>query len=403
MQRYLYDDIKSLALSRNKMAFISGPRQVGKTTLAKNYSQEYDQALYKNWDESQFRRLWTKSPNDLKNELDLEKLNQERLVIFDEIHKSKGWKQKLKGLFDELGNDLNIIVTGSARLNIFKKGGDSLMGRYLNFRLHPLSYGEVTGTSPVAPDAWKASLFIKPKKELPQEPLEKLLALSGFPEPFFSGSEKILRIWRQSRNEKIIREDLRDLSRLPELSQVEMLASLLPEKVGSPLSIQSLREDLEVAHGTVSRWLKYLNELFYFFEIKPWSKSVPRSLKKEGKIYLYDWTDVSDAGPRFENMIACHLLKACHYWTDTGEGHFELYYLRNKDKQEIDFLIVKDKKPWLCIEAKSKDVQINKNETQKFLTHLKCPFIQVVRQEGIWRAENNMLVTSATFALMGLP
>nr|BFD66458.1 ATP-binding protein [Bdellovibrio sp. HAGR004] len=403
MQRYLYDDIKSLALSRNKMAFISGPRQVGKTTLAKNYSQEYDQALYKNWDESQFRRLWTKSPNDIKNEFDLEKLKQKRLVIFDEIHKSKGWKQKLKGLFDEIGNDLNIIVTGSARLNIFKKGGDSLMGRYLNFRLHPLSYGEVTVSRPTTPETWKANLFIKPKKDLPQEPLERLLALSGFPEPFFSGSEKILRIWRQSRNEKIIREDLRDLSRLPELSQVEMLASLLPEKVGSTLSIQSLREDLEVAHGTVSRWLKYLNELFYFFEIKPWSKSVPRSLKKEGKIYLYDWTDVCDAGPRFENMVACHLLKACHYWTDTGEGHFELYYLRNKDKQEIDFLIVKDKKPWLCIEAKIKDTQINKNEVQKFLTHLKCPFIQVVRQNSVWRAENNMLVTSATYALSELP
>lgn len=385
------------------MAFVSGPRQVGKTTLAKSYKKDYDQTSYKNWDESQFRKLWTKAPNDLKNEFDLTKLNKKNLLILDEIHKAKGWKQKIKGVFDELGTELNIIVTGSARLNIFKKGGDSLMGRYINFRLHPLSYGEILQSPKVDPETWKKNIFIKPKKSLPQEPLEKLLALSGFPEPFFSGSEKILRIWRASRNEKIIREDLRDLSRLLELSQVEMLASLLPEKVGSPLSVQSLREDLEVAHGTVTRWLKYLSELFFFFEIKPWSKSIPRSLKKEGKVYLYDWTDVKDLGPRFENMIACHLLKACHYWTDTGEGNFELYYLRNKDKQEIDFLICKDRKPWLCLETKTKDTQIDLKTTQKFTSHTNCPFVQLVLTEDVWRVTNENLVASATFVLAGLP
>jgi predicted AAA+ superfamily ATPase len=182
-----------------------------------------------------------------------------------------------------------------------------------------------------------------------------------------------------------------------------MLASLLPGKVGSPLSVQSLREDLEVAHDTVTRWLKYLNELFYFFEIKPWSKSIPRSLKKEGKIYLYDWTDVSEPGPRFENMIASHLLKACHYWTDTGEGEFELYYLRNKDKQEIDFLICKDRRPWLCLEAKCKDTQIDIKTTQKFTSYTHCPFVQIVLTEGVWWTDKETLVASATFVLAGLP
>lgn len=167
MKRYLYDEIKALALSRNKMAFISGPRQVGKTTLSKSYEKSYDHSLYKNWDEGQFRRLWTKSPNDLKYEFDLTKLNKKNLLILDEIHKAKGWKQKIKGVFDELGNELAVIVTGSARLNIFKKGGDSLMGRYLNFRLHPLSYGEVLGTPNLDPETWKKSLVVKPKKNLP--------------------------------------------------------------------------------------------------------------------------------------------------------------------------------------------------------------------------------------------
>jgi predicted AAA+ superfamily ATPase len=385
------------------MVFISGPRQTGKTTLAKSYKPEFEQFVYKNWDETLFRRLWTKSPNSIQEEFFLEKIKDRRLLILDEIHKSKGWKQKIKGVYDELGDDLNIIVTGSARLNIFKKGGDSLMGRYLNFRLHPLSYGELTKSKIMTPDEWKNSLFKKSIKNFNQEPLVKLFKLSGFPEPYFSNSEKILRIWRRGRNEKIVKEDLRDLTRLPELSQVEMLASLLPTKVGSPLSVQSLREDLEVAHDTVSRWLKYLNELFYFFEIKPWSKSIPRSLKKEGKIYLYDWTEIEGDGEKFENLVACHLLKACHYWMDTGEGDFELFYLRNKEKQEIDFVIIKNKKPWLCLEAKLNETKIDHKSIDKILSFTKCPFVQVVMEAGVWRAEGDKLLASAGRVFSGLP
>lgn len=403
MDRYICKDIIDLALKRNKMAFISGPRQVGKTTLSKSYQKDFDQFIYKNWDESTFRKMWTMSPNSIQEEFSLAKEKESKLVVFDEIHKSKSWKQKLKGIYDELNEDFKIIVTGSARLNIFKKGGDSLMGRYLNFRLHPLSYGEITDSKKLEPEEWKKSLFKKSNKSYEQGPLLKLFKYSGFPEPFFANSEKILRIWRKGRNEKIVREDLRDLSRLPELSQVEMLTSLLPMKIGSPLSVQSLREDLEVSHDTVSRWLRYLNELFYFFEIKPWTKSVPRSLKKEGKIYLYDWTEIEDVGPRFENLVACHLIKACHYWTDTGEGDFDLFYLRNKEKQEIDFVIIKDKKPWLCFEVKVSDTSIDHKVADKFASYLKCPYIQIVQSEGIWRADGEKLVISAARAFAGLP
>lgn len=403
MERYLFNDILSLALNRNKMAFISGPRQVGKTTLAKSFKKQCNQFLYKNWDESVFRRLWTKSPNSLKDEFLIEKIDEDKILILDEIHKSKGWKQKVKGIYDEVGAEIKIIVTGSARLNIFKKGGDSLMGRYLNFRLHPLSYGEIVESKILSPEEWRTSLFEKKSLNLSQEPLLKLMKFSGFPEPYFSNSEKILRVWRQGRNEKIIREDLRDISRLPELSQVEMLTALLPDKIGSPLSIQSLREDLEVAHDTVSRWLRYLNELFYFFEIKPWSKSIPRSLKKEGKIYLYDWTEIEGEAQKFENLMACHLLKACHYWTDTGEGYFELFYLRNKEKEEIDFIMIKDKKPWLCLEIKMADTKINHKTTDKFLAHTKCPFVQVVMGPKIWKKDGNKLVASAERVLYELP
>ncbi|MFN3453734.1 MAG: ATP-binding protein [Pseudobdellovibrio sp.] len=393
-----------MALDRNKMAFISGPRQGGKTTLAKSLIKEYDEAIYKNWDESQFRKVWAKDPNSLKDQFKIAKDEYSRLLILDEIHKSKGWKQKIKGIYDDLSEFINIVVTGSARLNIFKKGGDSLMGRYLNFRLHPFSYGELSSKDYLSPEGWKSKLLSAKVSEGKQEIIQDLFDFSGFPEPYLAKSRKVLNIWRISRNEKIVREDLRDISRLPELSQVEMLASLLSDRVGNPLSIQSLREDLEVAHDTVKRWLIYLKELYYFFEIKPWSKSIPRSLKKEGKIYLYDWTSVDEKGFRFENLVACQLMKACHYWSDTGEGDFELFYLRNKEKEEIDFIIVKNKKPWLSIESKFSETSVNTKVVNKFIQHTKCPYIQVVFEPNIWRRESDhIIVMSANRLFSGLP
>ena len=178
---------------------------------------------------------------------------------------------------------------------------------------------------------------------------------------------------------RIVREDLRDLSRIPELSKIEMLISLLPERVASPLSLTSLKENLETSYDTVKRWMIYLKELYYHFEIKPWSKNISRSLRKEGKMYLWDWSEVKDEGARFENMVASHLLKTCHYWTDTGEGHFQLFYLKTKEKKEIDFLIVRDGKPWLPIECKLNNTSIS-SSVQTFTTLPTNVFFQLVNR-----------------------
>jgi uncharacterized protein len=350
--RNIKHEIENLALNRNKMAFISGPRQVGKTTLAKMLMNQQSGCYY-NWDNLDFRRLWTKSPQESTRGV-----ATNSTIIFDEIHKASKWKQNLKGVFDTLEKSLRIIVTGSARLDLYKKGSDSLMGRYLGFRLHPFTLGEIGSDRLPSPAELDDILQKGLKNTCPkdsQKIWDDLEHYGGFPEPLLAGSEKILNVWRRGRIEKIVREDLRDLTRIPELSKIEMLISLLPEKVGSPLSIISLKEDLEVSYDSVRRWLNYLKELYYHFEIRPWSKNVSRSLKKEGKLYLWDWSEVKNPGAKFENMIASHLLKACHYWTDTGEGEFELYYLKTKDKKEIDFLVVKDGKPWLPIEAKLND------------------------------------------------
>ncbi len=386
------------------MAFVSGPRQVGKTTLSKSFKSKFDQFRYYNWDEFTFRKNWTKNPNLIKEGIDLSLHQETILLILDEIHKSKGWKQKVKGLFDTLEDQIRILVTGSARLNVYKKGGDSLMGRYLHFRLHPFSYGELNQSGSLDPEEWLQSILKKPEMNANQKTLSRLFEFSGFPEPYLAHDQKIQRIWKSNRIEKIIKEDIRDLSQVQELSHIEMLVALLPTKVGSLLSVESLREDLEVKHQTVSRWMKVLEELYYHFEIKPWTRSIPRSLKQNSKIYLFDWTEVEGKGERFENMIACHLLKACDFWTDTGEGQFQLYYLRNKEKEEIDFLIVKDKKPWLAIEAKYSDSKIDLHAFKKYQAFLHCPFVQVIFPENHFRSiDSNTALLSAAYFLNRLP
>lgn len=357
-KRSLKEEIELLALDRGKMAFVSGPRQVGKTTLAKMLIKNGDGHYY-NWDDLDFRRMWTKSPKGVVKDL-----STHSTVIFDEIHKASKWKQNIKGVYDTLDRDLRILVTGSARLDLYKKGADSLMGRYLGFRLHPFSLGEMTSRKlPLTSDfigQISSDLSLSNSSQI-QDNWEQLKIFGGFPEPLFSSSKRVLNIWQRGRIEKIVREDLRDLSRIPELSKIEMLISLLPERVGSPLSLQSLREELEISYDTAKRWMGYLKSLYYHFEIRPWSKNISRSLKKEGKLYLWDWSEVKEEGPRFENMVASHLLKACHYWTDTGEGKFDLHYLKTKDKKEIDFLVTKDGVPWIPIECKLNSTNLSPN------------------------------------------
>lgn len=400
-QRYLSSHIEEIAFSNHKMAFLSGPRQCGKTTLAKTLLKDRGVGGYYNWDDIEFRRLWSRGPKQAMQFSG----KSVPIVVFDEIHKAKAWKSSLKGLFDTLEHPADIIVTGSARLNVYKKGSDSLLGRYYHFRLHPFTLAELLHKQCLSPDNLLQSIFAghQQSSKHAQETLVQLLQYGGFPEPFLAQNAKQARLWRQGRVERVIREDLRDLSRIPELSQIEMLASLLPERVGSVLSLNALREDLEVSYDTIKRWLQSLDDLYYCFRIRPYFKSIKRSLKKEAKLYLWDYSEVEDAGARFENLLASHLLKACHFWTDTGEGVFELCYLRNKEKNEIDFLITKDKKPWLPIEVKSQ-LTSSAPAWQRFFPMLDCQYgMQIVKQENVWKIQEvqgkKLLIASASAVL----
>jgi len=403
-ERYITNTIKAFCFNPHKMAFISGPRQCGKTTLSKALLKERGLGHYYNWDEKEFRRTWAKTPSKIIPHYPDKKHTP--LIILDEIHKAKLWKRDLKGIFDTLEQAIDIIVTGSAKLNIYRRGGDSLLGRYHHFRLHPFSLAELLNSRPVEHTLLVETIFSKqvsPSKACSTH-LEQLYLFGPFPEPLFSKNEKLLRIWQRERLERLIREDLRDISRIQELSQIEMLVSLLPERAASALSITSLKEDLEVAYATMKLWLNYLKQIYYIYEIKPYSHSIPRSLKKEGKLYLWDWSEIENPGARFENMIANHLLKYAHFLTDSGEANVELCYLKNKQKLEIDFLLVKNKQPWLPIEVKLTDSKLSKN-WQTYLKHLPCKRgLQIVKTPGIYKHYllndlGEVLVISAEYVL----
>jgi len=382
--RYLENILNQICFDANKMAFVSGPRQCGKTTMAKLLLKQRKSGCYYNWDETKFRRQWTKNPHLLLPDIS-KKIKP--IIILDELHKAKIWKRNLKGLYDTQEGQYDILVTGSAHLNVYRKGSDSLMGRYYHFRLHPLSVSELLKNRYFsAPELLVfTALQASHASAQAEKTLKNLYQFGPFPEPLFAANTRTLNLWQRNRIEKIVREDLRDLSRLPELSQVEMLVSLLPERAAQPLSIKALSEDLEVAYTTVKRWLNYLNELYYCFALKPYSKSSTRALKKESKLYLWDWSEIENKGARFENLIALHLLKYCHYLTDTGVGNFELRYLKNKEKQEIDFLILRDNNVFLAVEAKYTDEKPS-DSWSKFMKYLNCPCgIQLVMTSNIYK------------------
>jgi len=381
-KRYLANIVDEFCFGSHKMAFVSGPRQCGKTTFAKMLLRKRDSEAYFNWDNLRFRRLWAKDPSGIIPE------NPRRtpLVVLDEIHKDRRWKRNLKGIYDTLSSPCDILVTGSARLNVYKKGSDSLLGRYFHFHLHPFSLRELSNPSPNLPEDLILRLFDRSlvKKKRWRQDCNDFLKFGPFPEPLLNQNVRQARAWRRQRHDLIIREDLRDISRIPELARIEMLAALLPERVGSLFSINSMVQYLEVSHATVKTWLEYLKELYFLFDVKPWQKRIPRSLKKEGKIYLWDYSEVDDKAARFENLVACHLLKACDYWNDSGEGDFTLYYLRNKEKQEIDFLIVRDGLPWLPVEVKLSDATPSKNWS-KFLPLIGCKYALQVVNKPYWK------------------
>jgi predicted AAA+ superfamily ATPase len=343
VDRYLFSQVKKDL--KQKMVFLGGPRQSGKTTLAKMLA-ENDQKRYCNWDDDGDRELL------LKGLLPVD----EGLIILDEIHKYRFWRRLVKGWFDKKGDVLRILVTGSARLDHYRHGGDSLQGRYHFLRLHPFSVAEL-GLSSV-------------------NEVKDLLAFGGFPEPYLLKSEVETRRWSREFRTRIVKDEVRDLERVMDLGLIERLCIRLPDLVGSPLSINSLREDLQVSHIAVSHWLEILERLYFIFRLPPFGPPKIRAVKKECKHYHFDWTQVREPGPKFENMVACHLLKWCNYLEDTQGRGMELRYFRDVDLHEVDFVVLEDGKPTLFVECKIKDQDIGKG---LLFLHERMPGIPAVQ------------------------
>jgi uncharacterized protein len=325
MKRYLEPQVRR-DLAR-KMVFVGGPRQVGKATLARNLLGKRTTALM-NWDVPALRALILK-----------QQFPHHHLWVFDEIHKYRKWRNYLKGVYDAREPGQQILVTGSARLDYYRFGGDSLQGRYHYLRLHPLSVAELAISSP--------------------GDFHSLLTLGGFPEPFLGGSEREARRWSNDYRSRLVTDDLAGLERVQDLGSVELLMTRLPELVGSPLSVNCIAEQLQISHKTISKWLAILERLYAIFMVLPFGSPKVKAVRKARKHYHFDWSLVPEEPFRFENLVASHLLKWVQFREDTEGLRMELRYFRDIEGREVDFVVTQNDKPRLLVECKTSDRDVS--------------------------------------------
>lgn len=352
-----------------KMVLLAGPRQCGKTTLSLKLIKKF-KGTYYNWDEDLHKDLIRKSNLD----------QDANLWVFDEIHKFSRWRNWLKGKYDLYHKDHKILVTGSAKLDLYHRGGDSLQGRYYFHRLHPFTVAELLNSKPPNSLEEILELEIKATKST-DEALENLLHFSGFPEPLFSNSEDEAARWRISYGYRLIEEDIQSLEKINEVDKTKDLYDQLPLTIGSPLSINSLREDLEVNFKTVSRWIDIFEKNYVSFRIPPYGAPKIRAVKKEQKLYLWDYARAKKTSVKIENLVAQHLLRLCHWFVDVKGKEYELRYFKDTDGREVDFIILEKNKPLIAIEVKESEQSLDSN-LKYFLQRVKVPYAFQVHLNG---------------------
>jgi len=404
VETYAFDE----ALTGRHMVFLAGPRQVGKSLLAKNWLQKKGcPSLYYNWDDIAVRQAYRNDSRFFESPARASGVG-EPWIVFDEIHKRNHWRDILKAVYDTFGADFRFLITGSARLDLFRRSGDSLLGRYSLFHMFPLSINELTGN--LKPtcfltkrdfDALDAEFAVQITDPVAAEIIDayNLLFRHGpFPEPYLQQNDRFSRKWHQDYASLVVRQELKDLTRVEELDKVEHLLSLLPDRIMSPISMSNLAGELETAHTTVKNWLEQLKRLYLVFSVSPWTHKISRGLKKEKKWYFMDWYYVPDGPARFENMIATYLYRTCKSLTDMGYGRYELFYLRTIDKREIDFIVARDHRPIIAVEAKSGDAKLSNAliKRGKWFPDMPTLGIQVVDKRNIiQKLQDNTWIVSA--------
>jgi len=373
--------------------------------LAKLIAQKFTNQLYFNWDVITDKKRLIQDPYFFQN---LRRQDESMpLVILDEIHKYKDWKNYLKGVYDGFHNDFLFMVSGSGRLDLYQRGGDSLAGRYYLFRLWPLTLAELAGGKITLDAFLNDPLRVCSNNTASHKDIwQRLREFSGFPEPYLAGKNTTYRRWSRAYHRQLVREDIRDLTDVKNVDDMEILFSLLPSKVGSPLSIPNLATDLKASYNTVKSWLNIFERFFLTFTLTPWGGQIPRTLHKERKTFIMDYALIEDAGARFENMVALELFRAVSNWNDMGYGDFALHFIRTKDGREVDFVLTNNRKPFLLVEAKSSDESVAVN-LKRFQVALNVPAVQLVdNMDGFKRFDNEgcqLLVSSALRWLVNLP
>ena len=329
LHRFIYQDLLK------KMVFLGGPRQVGKTMLAKALCEKhFAKGVYLNWDNTE----------DKKAILNKQWLKDAPLVVFDELHKYPRWKSWIKGVYDTKPEAQQYLLTGSARLDTYKRGGDSLLGRYHYWRLHPFTLDELpAGVTAV-------------------EAYQRLLKIGGFPEPFIQNDEREARRWRRERFDRIIKEDVRDLEKIQHINLLGLFVDALRERVGGLVTLSNIAGDLQLSSNTMRNWLALVERMYLAFPVYPFTKNIPRAIQKPAKVYFYDNADVlSGDGAKLENLVATHLLKRLHFIEDYHGYRCSLHYIRDKEGREVDFATVIDGKLIDLIEVKTSDSDLSRS------------------------------------------
>jgi len=405
MERIIYQKTWDELSSEKNMILLTGPRQAGKTTLAKTFTQQRVNHSYMSWDISADRVRFLENPQFF-TEIS-RKDSSIPLIVFDELHKYKDWKNYLKGIYDEFHEEYQFLVSGSGRLDTYQKGSDSLAGRYFLFHLWPFTIAEL-GKHPYSIEQLlEDPLQIRMENNGKfQEIWQSLEEFSGFPEPFLSGKKTSYRRWSNTYSSQLIREDIRDQTEIKSILDIETLFMLLPFKVGNPLSIPSLARDLKVSYNSVNKWITIFDLFFLTFSISPWTEKISRFIQKERKLYLWDSPRITETATRFENMVALELYRAVNSWNDMGYGNFSLHYIRNKEKEEVDFLVVNNREPLFMIETKLTE-SVPSSALKKFQNQLNIPAIQLISKGDSYRyIQNNtqkILIAPAYQWLAGLP